>query len=580
MIYVNEQVSQPENIKKSLYTSFFGNLIVKILLTGLFCFFSEAAFSCSLELGNGLIAVDSLETSLVQQNNNRQDMDILAGMIEDYKIKTVADLLERMVALKELPNHYLAVYQSRSREPASMEKPRILLQWRESVITFHGTEDHKGFNNSLEILTFNTIEKEFELYLLNLSEAKAEKKFDKNPTTCMTCHQNRSHKKSVVPRWDSYFLWPGFFGAHDGKLEGLEIEAYKSFQQTASKHPLYKHLPVQKDLVSSDKPGHGHRYVLADFGGKLFEQQQQVVVKDILTDSGLKPFKYAVLGAVACTSDQFPIESFIPEQVRQSQDPKLRFAQKGHRFSEILEDTVKRNDRSFADRMRRIKKSTGVEKLKRGNLFLDENRGDLLNSFYQSPEQSALTARVRYVVEGTNFQMSDWSMASPGNPDYTFAHGRFNFDDLKSWRGLLNEVSDQQLLKDLDDEVKTIRLIAEKLKDKEAQRLKSRYENTVAVKRIVEVNGKSDLQAIFDYSNPDELSDKEFAGYQLSDQRVNFCESLRNASIKELNKLPVATDYRQLAKKIVTKVTGFTYRNSSYIALGLGFLVLGHQYLY
>ena len=238
MIYVIKQVLLPVNIKNSLYSVFFGNLIMKVILAGLICSFSEAAFSSSsTEPENGLLTVESLDKSLVKKNINRHDMDILADIIKDYKIKTVADLLERMVALKELPNHYLAVYQTRSREPASMEKPRILLQWRESVITFHGTEDRKGFNNSLEILTFNTLKKEFELYLLNLSEAKPEKKFEKNPETCMTCHQNRSHKKSVVPRWDSYFLWPGFFGAHDGKLEGLEIEAYKISKDVAMTVP-------------------------------------------------------------------------------------------------------------------------------------------------------------------------------------------------------------------------------------------------------------------------------------------------------------------------------------------------------
>ena len=447
-------------------------------------------------------------TSTARANN---DITLLNSILEGRDrgvagASTPTDLgqfLEVMSRRDEMPEGYYAIYKSKSPQKASFETPRILLKWRDSIFAFSPTQPEH-----LEVMTFNQNEKKFEFYLYRLPfDSRNPPK--KNPSECLACHA-KPEGTPPKPRWESYNLWPGFFGSNDGRLSGLEKDALINFKAHQSTHPIYKYLrnwpdqpyktpdcdpPSQIESKADPKEEMERlkgslRYRLVDLGIDLLAKQQESIIHDIL-HSKLSHFRYAILGAALCPSAGYPTQSFLPSFISE---------QFNKSYQEVLQDTVAKNEKNYSDRYTEVLKNTGLDpksesdkrELRRTHGFLEgERSGAYSGGFYKTPEASAITARIRYIIEGAGQDMSTWSLSSIRQA-YSFSQGCFDFERPNYWKDLLNP-------KNVDDQV-----LLELLKE-----------------------GWNNLRA--------RDGTRENAGYTLTAERELFCEALKDKSLTYLS---------------------------------------------
>lgn len=195
---------------------------------------------------------------------------------------------------------------------------------------------------------------------------------------------------------------------------------------------------LQQAQYFRDKKQH-HEERVRDFGGFLFDKQQQKVIHDIVSDAEQKQFRFAVLGAIMCPSPDYEIESFLP--------PSLQ----GHRgeYQSIFEGIQSKADRSYLNRYKRVLELSGVKK---GQEQQELNRGtDYVNGkiggFSKSPEVTSTVARLSYIISKSRSgkDISDWAFVSSvdaqGKPkkdvSYSMAQGKFNLENAQSWKELL-----------------------------------------------------------------------------------------------------------------------------------------------
>lgn len=137
---------------------------------------------------------------------------ILSGN-SSVKPDDIGGLLKYLNAEKIDPDRVLPLYESGSPQKASFKKPRIVIQYGNVVLGFHGGHEAKdeSYRKKLEVMTFNESSKEWEFYAYSLPY-DATKPPEKNPAECKSCH-SRPQGTAPKPIWDSYFLWPGWYGS-------------------------------------------------------------------------------------------------------------------------------------------------------------------------------------------------------------------------------------------------------------------------------------------------------------------------------------------------------------------------------
>jgi hypothetical protein len=147
---------------------------------------------------------------------------------------------------RELRENFTFVYESRSpfRTGISPEFPRVILFTNDArlVLTFIGDERQPGFD-LLETMSFDYESAKFELhaYLLPAAERRSWRP-SAEEAKCARCHG-----ADARPIFDSYPLWPGYYGSvqdtfpHD-RIGQKEAANYAAFAGAAAKTGVYKDL--------------------------------------------------------------------------------------------------------------------------------------------------------------------------------------------------------------------------------------------------------------------------------------------------------------------------------------------------
>ncbi len=158
------------------------------------------------------------------------------------------DSVRELVPLlpEELRSNFTLVYESRSpfRTSISPEYPRVILFTKDGrlVLTFTGDERRPGAD-LLESMSFDEKDARFELhaYLLPAAERSGWRP-SPEAANCARCHG-----ADPRPVFDSYPLWPGFYGSEQDTFPRDRIGAkehgnYKKFLAGAAKTGVYQGL--------------------------------------------------------------------------------------------------------------------------------------------------------------------------------------------------------------------------------------------------------------------------------------------------------------------------------------------------
>jgi hypothetical protein len=163
------------------------------------------------------------------------------------------DSISELIPLlpRELRENFTFVYDSRSpfRSGISPEFPRVILFTNDArlVLTFIGDERQPGFD-LLETMSFDYESATFALhaYLLPAAERRSWRPSAED-ARCARCHG-----ADARPIFDSYPLWPGYYGSvldtfpHD-RIGQKEAKNYAAFQAAAAKTGVYKDLIYPAD---------------------------------------------------------------------------------------------------------------------------------------------------------------------------------------------------------------------------------------------------------------------------------------------------------------------------------------------
>src|SRR3981189_2083895 len=147
---------------------------------------------------------------------------------------------------RELRENFLFVYESRSPFHAgiSPEFPRVIMFTNDArlVLTFIGDERQPGFD-LLETMWFDYESATFELhaYLLPAAERRSWRP-SAEEAKCARCHG-----ADARPIFDSYPLWPGYYGSVQDtfprdRIGQKEAKNYAAFSAAAAQTGVYKDL--------------------------------------------------------------------------------------------------------------------------------------------------------------------------------------------------------------------------------------------------------------------------------------------------------------------------------------------------
>lgn len=177
---------------------------------------------------------------------------------ENPKTKKPVQNMSELLPL--LPNEFLEnftlVYDSRSpfKDGITASYPRIILFSKDArlILTMTGDPKKSGYD-LLEYSQFNDSKANFEFAAIPLPD------FEKNnkPLSAENINCNRCHGSDPRPIFDSYPLWPGFYGsfkdtfAKNHSIAKKEEVDYKKFKSTTANAGIYKYLKFnKKDWVS------------------------------------------------------------------------------------------------------------------------------------------------------------------------------------------------------------------------------------------------------------------------------------------------------------------------------------------
>jgi hypothetical protein len=162
----------------------------------------------------------------------------LESLFAKKRISTPEELMQHLPP--EMREKYSLVYDTRNREqPATPEKPRLLLFNEDAslAVALSGMEITKHVS-SAEIIAFDKKQNRFEFKSIQfLGQSTSEPlpfKIDHNPSACVGCHNER-------PNWDSYAVWPGFFGSTN-RPNNVEKEIFTKFVGASLKTGIYQYL--------------------------------------------------------------------------------------------------------------------------------------------------------------------------------------------------------------------------------------------------------------------------------------------------------------------------------------------------
>jgi hypothetical protein len=384
---------------------------------------------------------------------------------------------------EELRGNFIIMTESESSQPATPDKPRVLLQSNDArIIVGFNTErdkDGKYVDTGVELIVYNQKTKRPDFALIDF-DGTGKHDMEKNPETCKACHG-----ESLRWNWDAYDSWANQLPFNKDKLYkgSSEEKMFKRLFVSLAQDDAFKHLklPPGATLVkdASGKvtdldikyAGYGGSYSSTVTGpdGKEHKtggdyllmyhprkgngsEGQGVALFDHLTPlnasrvgemvkthDNFKRFKFALAGAMrGCFSSQAEVEKFYPpEFVAHARDMFQKT------LEELKDDTMKRRKSLPASKfelqkknLRAIIKSNAkaegktlteseIETLMWDDLYRRNEGVDYGGGVITDREtyynNDTITA-LRYALEPEGVPVDEWSMSNADRMrTYTFA---------------------------------------------------------------------------------------------------------------------------------------------------------------
>lgn len=178
--------------------------------------------------------------------------DLLAILLNNpVTQKPTSEISELIPALPtELRTNFTFVYESRSpfKDSISHDYPRVILYSSDGkfVITYTGDPNKPG-HNLVETMTFDDKTSKFKMSIFDLDEKnKLSKKI--KTSSCNSCHG-----EDIRPIFDSYPLWPGFYGSvldsFPKNISAIDKEKkrYQNFLSSVNHKKAYSDLLFNKE---------------------------------------------------------------------------------------------------------------------------------------------------------------------------------------------------------------------------------------------------------------------------------------------------------------------------------------------
>ena len=315
----------------------------------------------------------------------------------------------------ELRSHFILMHDSRSRQHASYEFPRVISFAPDArfAMAFNGDPQSEGYYE-LEMFEFgadpagersNLTSHVQSSAMLRDSYRSESFKFRRiifkpagnyhydqeyreeprfpaikpiNEQKCQGCHG-----KSTRPNWESYNRWEGSYFSDDTRRtgpkyaleEGADHDGFDSFYTKHSSSERYRFLNGLVDQYVLPGKGNGERVAPSQFTQVAAYLNYRRLAHLILQSPDFDTFKYAILGALY---DCRNFDAFIPASIAKSMANPLSW---------YRADT----DKSFS---------------------LDENR------YFLESHAGSMT-KLRFLFEGRGLSMAKWSMSFRRSP-YSF----------------------------------------------------------------------------------------------------------------------------------------------------------------
>jgi hypothetical protein len=171
------------------------------------------------------------------------DYEGLQKLIVDGNLKTVEDVLSKLNQNDR--SNFVLAFGSRSLQTSTYQEPRAILSLNEGtlLLAFNSPTSRFG-SDRIEAIQFRAASSSFEFRDIRFPDSKNQLTnatfSGPNPKACMVCHHGAS---SPRPNWDSYPVWPGFYGSrHNAGSSEDEERNFTQFVQSAPSHPRYKYL--------------------------------------------------------------------------------------------------------------------------------------------------------------------------------------------------------------------------------------------------------------------------------------------------------------------------------------------------
>jgi ankyrin repeat protein len=369
-----------------------------------------------LLLNHGAKTPDKFSIVCDQRNLGALNLERLQKIMSKCKVTTIERVLEL------IPSSYLAnntlVYAPQGIQKGSEEFPRVILMGQDAkfIIGFGGSSDFEGFH-SLEIIEYKDTgtKREFEFREI-LFDGKNPKISEKNPSRCLACHDSKNPR----PNWDTFFLYPGFYGSEEGFLFPTEKQKFNKYLKH-EKTGRYKYLLPQGDRVDHFVWGPQYNVGLRNypFDFRLDSLYQNVMSSWFANQKKLKPYRFALLAALSCDDK---IEEYLPQKTKDG------FT----KSSEVLyQENIRLSTEEFKGRLKRHMELIG-----------GPPEGEFTYQFYTGKDyqtgrnnEKRRSSRLRYLVENQGLSLPK-TMAFEQNEHFVFS----NFLNLEfiMWKDLLN----------------------------------------------------------------------------------------------------------------------------------------------
>jgi hypothetical protein len=351
----------------------------------------------------------------------------LKNRIERCGINNVEGVLA--VLPESFRSSFTLMRKSKSAQEASSDHPRAILFGTDArlILTFNGDPAQKGFDE-LEAIEFDDEAKRFDFHQISFNSILHSKPiFDLDIHSCTTCHRSPAR-----PNWEAYDVWEGAYGQVEDqiKIGSKEDGDFQHFLKNFRTEGRYKYLIGPEGLrapsiavvagdVPSSKATAFSVATLPNFRLTFLLNllNYRRIANEIKKTPNFETFKYAYYGALFGCG---PIEDFIPAEI------SSKFSQK---YNVVLQDTLQKIVAQYSVR---LKKDGPFDSF---GIF---NQEQAPQNFEATSSSRFIIAKLRYLTEGRNISMADWSL-SP-NPDaYIFSDGELYLKEVA--RSFENELS-------------------------------------------------------------------------------------------------------------------------------------------